>query len=165
MADYPEGLKEKYRDWWDKPWTVKARRFRNHGFHRNLNELGRLTPNFTFAEVACHDGTPLPRRYRWRMRKHCFKLEQFRHAVGDKSMPILSGYRTPAYNAEIGGASQSRHMSGDATDFSSQTVNRIGNVRFFQVAEAIFQNDGVGDYPSGSAHLDSRGYRARWRSF
>lgn len=102
---------------------------------------------------------------RTRARNHAFNLERLRHELGDVSMPILSWYRHPAYNRAIGGASQSRHMSADATDFSRETVNRIGRGRFFSAANKVFAKGGVGDYPSGSAHVDSRGWYARWTSF
>lgn len=159
--------RKKWRDWYERPWTKRARARRNVRFRRWLWKNGKLTPNFTRAEYRCHDSrnSEVWGLLKYRARQHCFKLERFRHAVGDKSMPIISAYRTPAYNAEIKGASASRHMSGDATDFSAATVNRVGRDRFFTVANEIFANGGVGDYPSGSAHLDSRGYRARWRSF
>lgn len=163
MAKVPSGLPAKYRYHWTHPWTEKARK--SLGFRRWCKKLGYLSPNFPTRESKCKDGTPVPRHLSYRCRQHAFKLEKFRHACGDKSLPVLSWYRTRAYNRRIGGASQSRHIQADATDFSRQTVESIGRRKFFQVAEAIFAGGGVGDYPSGSAHLDSRGYRARWRSF
>lgn len=163
----PAPPRKKWKDWVNRPWTRRARARRNVRFRRWLWRHGYLTPNFTRAEYRCHDsqGSEVWGVLKYRARQHCFQLERFRHAVGDKSMPILSGYRTPAYNRQIGGASQSRHMSGDATDFSTTVLNRIGTVKFFSVADVIFRDDGVGRYPSGSGHLDSRGYRARWTSF
>jgi hypothetical protein len=56
-------------------------------------------------------------------------------------------------------------MAGDATDFASELIDRIGRQRFFAAAGKIFANGGIGTYPSGSAHVDSRGYPARWTSF
>ena len=44
-------------------------------------------------------------------------LEEIRHMYGDRPMQINSWYRDPATNAAVGGASQSRHLSGDAVDF------------------------------------------------
>lgn len=46
-----------------------------------------------------------------------FYVEQLRSDVG-KSLNINSGYRSPGYNALIGGAKWSRHMYGDAIDFT-----------------------------------------------
>lgn len=163
MAIPPTSLPAKYRYHWEHPWTEKARK--SVGFRRWLKQHGYLSPNFKTAESKCKDGTPVPRRYSYACRQHAFRLEKFRHAVGDRSLPILSWYRTPAYNRKIGGASQSMHMRAIATDFDRSTVDRIGRARWFNTADVIFKDGGVGDYPAGSAHLDSRGYRARWRSF
>lgn len=160
---YPRNLPRRYRKYWARPWLESARK--SLGFRRWLKKNGLMTPHFTVEEYRSGDGRPMPRRLRKAARDHCFRLEKFRHAVGDRSMPILSGYRSPQHNAAVGGASQSQHMSGKATDFSRETVNRIGRERFFSTAEALFGDGGVGDYPAGSAHLDSRGYRARWRYY
>lgn len=153
----------RYRRHWARPWTPQAKR--SPGFRLWLSRQGLLTPHFSYADAACKDGTPIPKWMRHRARNHAFNLERFRHAMGDRPLPVLSWYRHPAYNRRIGGASQSRHMKGDATDFSRQTVNGLGRNRWFAIADVIFANGGVGDYPVGSAHLDSRGYRSRWRSF
>lgn len=163
----PNPPRKAWKDWIDRPWTRKARRRRNVRFRRWLWKHGYLTPNFTRAEYRCHDSnhSEVWGVLKYRARQHCWQLERFRHGVGDKSMPILSAYRTPAYNRAIGGATLSRHMSGDATDFSLATVNAIGRDRFFNVADVVFAQDGVGRYPSGSAHLDNRGTWARWSSF
>ncbi|MDX6632756.1 MAG: hypothetical protein QOG26_761, partial [Solirubrobacterales bacterium] len=84
---------------------------------------------------------------------------------GDVSLPILSPYRTPAYNRQIHGASQSRHMQADATDFAKALVDKLGRSRFMAAANRIFANGGVGVYPWGAVHVDSRGWRARWSSW
>lgn len=160
---YPGNLPAKYRDHWAHPWTEGARK--SLGFRRWLKRNGYLTPHFRTADSRCHDGTPVPLRMSYACRQHAFRLEKFRHAVGDKPLPVLSWYRTPAYNRKIGGARNSMHMRAIATDFTKATVDSVGRARWFQVADVVFSNGGVGDYPAGSAHLDSRGYRARWRSF
>lgn len=161
----PNPPRKAWKDWIARPWTAKARRRRNVRFRRWLWKHGHLTPNFTRAEAKCHDGTEVSGVLKYRARQHAFQLERFKHEVGGAPLPVLSWYRTPSYNAQIGGASQSRHMSADAADFSSATVNAVGRARFFAAAEKVFANDGVGSYPSGSAHLDNRGFRARWSSF
>lgn len=160
---YPKTLPKRYREHWARPWEEKAKK--SLGFRRWLKQQGLMTPHFTVAEYRSKDGRPIPLRLRKGARDHCFNLEKFRHAVGDKRMPILSGYRSPQHNKAVGGASKSQHMSARATDFSKETVEKVGRNRWFATAEAIFSNGGVGDYPGGSSHLDSREYRARWRSF
>lgn len=154
---------DRWTRFWNKPWTYGARHSRS--FKRACWKHGHVSPNFTRAEWNCHDGTKVPASLKANAQRNGFHLERFRHAVGDVSMPILSGYRTVDYNRRIGGAVGSRHTYADAADFSVSVVNAIGHDRFFKVAEVVFANGGVGQYPGGSAHLDSRGYRSRWTSF
>ncbi|MGH8879995.1 MAG: D-Ala-D-Ala carboxypeptidase family metallohydrolase [Stackebrandtia sp.] len=45
-----------------------------------------------------------------------WRLEAMRHKLGDKSISISSGFRSVACNDSAGGASNSRHMYGDAAD-------------------------------------------------
>ncbi|MDV9188031.1 D-Ala-D-Ala carboxypeptidase family metallohydrolase [Streptomyces sp. SR27] len=48
-----------------------------------------------------------------------WKLEALRHALGDQSIRVTSGFRSQACNAAVGGASSSRHLYGDAADLGS----------------------------------------------
>lgn len=154
----------KFRDHHARPWTRKARY--SPGFRRWLARHRLLTPNFSIADTAVgRDGTPVPRWMRAAARNHAFDLERFRHEIGDRPIVPISWYRTRAYNAEIGGARFSQHLTGRATDYDRATVERVGRARWFRAAEKVFAKGGVGDYPAGSAHLDSRGFRARWRSY
>lgn len=111
------------------------------------------------------------------------------HGVAFDRFTIMSGYRTPYYNARIGNeTSYSRHLYGDALDIYVDTnrdgrmddVNRDGRVnasdaRFLlRVAEKIDSSEewgwlkgGAGVYEANAAHgpflhVDARGYVARW---
>lgn len=152
------------RAYWRKPWTVPTDTRKATRFKKLLREHGYLSPHFKIAEARCHDpaGTPVPADLLPRAQRHAFNLERLRHELGDKPLSILSWYRTPAWNAAQGGASESRHMSADATDFTVQTVNSFGAGRFDSACERVFDQGGFGRYPSGSRHVDSRGQRARW---
>lgn len=163
MSAVPRSLPKRYRKYWRHPWYRRARASR--GFKRACLHHGKLSPNFSLAEARCNDGTNVPQSLLGNAQRHAFNLERFRHQMGDKSLSSNSWYRTPSYNRKVGGASQSRHMSADATDFTSQTVAKFGRAKWYSVAERVFRNGGVGDYPVGSTHLDSRGWRARWRSY
>ena len=123
------------------------------------------------------------------------KLEILQHELGLRHglqfdrFSILSGYRTPYYNAKIGNETgYSRHLYGDAMDIyidqdrdgNMDDVNRDGRIdtndaRFLlQVAESIDNSSewgwlkgGAGVYHANSAHgpyihVDARGYVARW---
>lgn len=154
----PHNLPAKYRYHWTHPWTRTARR--DSGFRRWLQAHGYLSPHFTLAEAASHDGKPVPRALRSRARNHAFRLEIVRHDLGDGPMPINSWYRSPAQNKRVHGARFSKHLSGIATDHPKAWVDRHPNAR--RVILRVFADGGVGQYPAGDIHLDSRGWQARW---
>lgn len=112
-----------------------------------------------------------------------------RHNLKFDRFTIMSGYRTPYYNAKIGNETgYSRHLYGDAMDIyidqnadgKMDDVNRDGRVdtgdaRFLlRVAASIDESKewgwlkgGAGVYHANSAHgpyihVDVRGYVARW---
>ena len=111
------------------------------------------------------------------------------HGLRFDRFTVMSGYRTPYYNARIGNETgYSRHLYGDAMDVyidqnrdgNMDDVNRDGRVdtndaRFLlRVAEQIdnsaewgWLKGGAGVYHANSAHgpyihVDARGYVARW---
>ncbi len=123
------------------------------------------------------------------------KLELLQHMLDTRfglkfaRFTIMSGYRTPYYNAMIGNeTSHSRHLYGDAMDIyidrdSSGAMDDInhdgrvdaGDARFLlHVAEAIdhslewgWLKGGAGVYRANTVHgpylhVDARGYVARW---
>lgn len=163
MASRPSWVPRQYHDHWDRPWTDRAKR--SVGFRRLLQRHGRLSPNFTLAEAKCKDGTPVPRSLRSGARNHAFNLEKLRHALGDVSMTPLSWYRTEAYNRKIGGAIKSQHVRALATDHSKEWVQKVGRAKLINAANIVFAAGGFGQYPAGSVHFDSRGFKARWTSF
>lgn len=74
-------------------------------------------------------------------------LEHLRGVVGGP-LVILSGYRTPEHNAEVGGARDSRHLHGDAADLD------YGYARVEQALDAGFT--GVGECDGWAVHVDVR---------
>lgn len=150
-------------DLWEKPWRDEA--MQSEGFRDWLWQQGRLSPHFSRQEARCHDParTPVPQELRAAAQRHAFNLERLRHRLGDEPLSVLSWYRTPAWNAHVGGAPRSRHMEADATDFSRTEIARHGG--FDAAADEVFAEGGFGTYPSGARHVDSRGTRARWSSF
>ena len=117
------------------------------------------------------------------------ELERTGHPV--HNIHIMSGFRTPEYNSTGGNtqgrANLSRHMYGDASDVfvdndgngSMDDLNHDGrsDIRDAMVVEQAVEHvehdhpeltGGVGVYPACCghgpfAHIDVRGYRARWR--
>lgn len=167
-----EGLNDRAIHIWFHPWTRRWKRWRvgpiqRRRLRRALNKRGLITPHFTWAEAAAHDPrrTPVPHRLRRKAIKHAWKLERLRHALGDHAIPIVSWFRTPEWNRAVGGASKSQHMNAWATDIGKAYIERVGRTRFFTTARKIWRKGGIGDYPSGAGHVDSRPWIAFWHSF
>jgi hypothetical protein len=161
----PDWLPEEHWKHWKSPWSAAARR--SKAFQRVLLEHGLMSPNFSVDETRCHDParTAVPGNLKAKAQRQAFNLEVMRHELGDKPIAILSWYRTPAWNANVGGATQSRHMQADATDFDVHMVDSFGAGVFDKAADKVYARGGFGTYPSGSRHTDSRGSKARWSSF
>ncbi len=163
---YPAGLPRRYRWAWDHPWRVGSRR--NYAFRRWLDRNGYLSPHFRTSEARCKDGTNVTGVIKRRARKHAFALEKFRHRIGDKPVQIISWYRTPHWNVVVGGAKYSQHMNGWATDHPKEWVDRVGRAKVMREARYVFHRfwkGGIGVYPWGSLHLDSRGWVAEWNDW
>ena len=76
---------------------------------------------------------------------------------------ILSGYRTPEWNAHIGGAPQSQHKVAKAGDLQVAGLSPVNlhNTIERLIAEGKMKEGGLGLYPTW-VHYDVRGTRARW---
>jgi zinc D-Ala-D-Ala carboxypeptidase len=104
--------------------------------------MGDLSPHFSRSELWCHHchqlklaDTLVPR------------LELLRARVGTP-LPILSGYRCPVHNRQVGGAPHSLHLGGAAADF------KPGLVRPTQAESAGFR--GIGVHEGWCVHADVR---------
>jgi len=86
--------------------------------------------------------------------------DELRERLGARAQ-ILSGYRSPAYNTAINGASSSQHMRNRALDLKFD----CSSDQAFAVAEQLraegFFMGGIGWYPS-FIHIDTRGRKATW---
>jgi hypothetical protein len=150
----------KYAWQFHHPWSRRAK----YGprFRRWLNRNGYLSPHFRISEARSGDGAWPKGIVKVRARNHAFNLERLRHELGGRPVQIISWYRSPAYNKQVHGAAKSQHMRGCATDHSREWVEHVGRERVMRAAERVFRNGGIGTYPGGSVHFDSRGRRARW---
>lgn len=119
--------------------------------------MGDLTPHFSRAEFRCRDGS-----------EHAIDcrllamLEGLRAVIG-RPITITSGYRSPDYNRQVGGASNSMHLRGMAADFK---VAGLSPEQVYDIADRLYPVSGLGVYPRGEGgwvHLDSRTAAARWR--
>ena len=127
----------------------------------------QISKHFKMSEFNCHDGTPVPEKYKANVRKLVLTvLEPLRDYL---KVPVYvnSGYRTPAYNKKCGGVKHSYHMKAMAADIAVRTISpkdladflkdeiRIGT----RLGKAI---GGLGRYP-GFTHVDI-GPARRWGS-
>ena len=119
--------------------------------------------NFSLGEFRSHDGTDVPRKFRGNVQQVMNNLEVLRTELENNSITINSGYRTPAYNQSIGGASQSRHMCGQAADIrvSDHTPTQVADAIETLITSGRMRQGGLGRY-SSFVQYDVRGTRARW---
>lgn len=114
---------------------------------------GYLSPHFHESEFKC---------------RHCKKLhsngvpkelldilEDVREQFG-KPVKVLSGYRCPTHNRNVGGAKNSQHMRGIAADIYIEGVSSDDVFSYLAKHEG-----GLGWYPTFT-HVDVRGNAARW---
>lgn len=143
---------------------------------------------FRAEEFACRDGTPYPADWisRWiALRDLCDVARE----LWGGPLIVVSGYRTPRYNADLFAdavkrgshqvASSSLHISGDAADLRTRQ-GKVDVPHLLRVMLTSYEDDrvvlghrvrellgGIGDYPeSGWVHLDTHkppdGHLRRW---
>jgi hypothetical protein len=130
---------------------------------RNIQLYAAIVPNgsFTWAE-ATHGGTRMPPNQTTvdAIVRIAQKAQQARDRIG-RPFRITSWYRPPDINRRVGGASQSRHIVGDAIDFY---VDGLTGNQLYRALDPWWSG-GLGRYTRfpNLCHLDARNYRARWR--
>ncbi len=146
----------------------------------------QISPHLTLGEFLCH----APKTYPRLLYVHPRLLRKLEWGIlagrlGD--LVIMSGYRYPQYNAQLGNGKFSMHVYGRAADVyvdrdgdgvmddlngdgkigleDAQALARI----FQQVEEQTLWNGGIGIYdwnPDSTrtpfVHVDVRGFKARW---
>ena len=76
-------------------------------------------------------------------------------------LTITSGYRSPEYNAKIGGAKYSKHIEGIAVDLSTYGFS-IEVIRELLMRLSLEGFNGLGFYKNNSLHADLRETKACW---
>ena len=159
------------------------------------NEDTPLSAHFHLRDFLTHDQTDVWPKYVVVSMKLVDKLELVladlsAHGINPEGVKVMSGFRTPQYNAgggdPRGRATLSRHMYGDAADIyidntgggHMSDLNHDGRVdvsdaRVILAAVNRVERDhpslvgGCGIYVGNGAHgpfvhIDTRGYAARW---
>lgn len=125
-----------------------------HAYSKAKEGNTKLSANFKVKEFACNDGSDVV----FIAPDLVAILQKIRNHFG-KAVVINSGYRTPDYNKKVGGATQSQHLYGTATDI------RISGVKPKDIAsyvETLMPNTGgIGIY-SNFVHVDVRKTKSRW---
>ncbi len=116
--------------------------------------------HFTWGE-ATHNGTRIPEQKSvvYGIVRIAQALEEIRQLYGGRAITITSWYRPRAINAAVGGASLSRHLQGDAVDF---TITGIHPYDVYKRLDSWWGSRGGLASSSVFTHIDTRGYRARW---
>lgn len=78
---------------------------------------------------------------------------------------IVSGYRSPAYNAAVRGAVKSQHLQGLAVDMAplDGDVSALNQTVLALIQSGALSEGGIGLYRT-FLHYDLRGSKARWGS-
>lgn len=153
----------------------------------------KLSPHFTLGQFLCKQESAYPKYLVLRPRL-LLKLEGLLADVNARgvradSFTVMSGYRTPYYNALIKNVENSRHLWGGAADIFIDAdpvdnlmddINGDGRttkadaLQLYQWADRYVKKyarpdlvGGVGAYGSTASHgpfvhIDVRGQRARW---
>lgn len=114
----------------------------------------RITEHFKLKEFACKNSEAVIVS-----EKLCYVLEAIRAHFG-KPVVVTSGYRTPEYNAKVGGAVKSRHMLGIAADIQIAGVKPADVAAYARTLMPTY--GGIGIY-STFTHIDIRSDIANWK--
>lgn len=89
-----------------------------------------------------------------------WKLQALRHALGDQPIGVNGGFRSVSCNNAVGGASNSRHLYGDAVDLAAGVH---GFCRIAQEARSRGFNGILGPgYPDHNDHVHLDGGNRFW---
>jgi hypothetical protein len=116
-------------------------------------ENERIQPNFNAGEFKCKGDN-------WYWLVHLglvVWLQQMREKI-DRPLRVNSAFRTQNYNADIGGASRSKHMLGLAADLA--VPDKMSSIALAGLAYSVgFRRIGVAN---GFVHVDTAPGEAYW---
>jgi zinc D-Ala-D-Ala carboxypeptidase len=91
-----------------------------------------------------------------------WKLEALRHALGDRSITVASGFRSVSCNRLAGGAARSHHLFGDAADLDAGPHSLCLLAR--QARSHGFKGIYGPGYPRHDEHVHLDGGGLTWRA-
>lgn len=114
----------------------------------------KLTTNFSLNEFNKRNFT-VPTDVLRNLIELAKNLQVLRDEV-KKPIKITSGYRPAELNAKVGGATKSRHITGEAADFKIEgyTPKQVAAVIEKLIAEGKMKQGGLGTY-STWVHYDT----------
>jgi len=121
----------------------------------------KLTNNFNLNEFNKHN-FPLTETILRNIQELAKNLQVLRDEV-KKPIKITSGYRDPSFNKKIGGATQSRHITGQAADLKIEgyTPKQVAAIIEKLISAGKMKQGGLGIYKTW-IHYDIRLTKARW---
>lgn len=119
----------------------------------------KLSTNFTTGDFDCHGSGCCKQTI---VNEELVQLLQKIRTHFNAPITVTSGYRCPVHNANVGGATGSRHSKGDAADI---VVKGVAPRTVAQYAESIGIK-GIGLYETQSdgyfVHIDTRDHKSFW---
>ncbi|MGL5858413.1 MAG: D-Ala-D-Ala carboxypeptidase family metallohydrolase [Angustibacter sp.] len=116
------------------------------------------TVNFDWSEFTSRDGSGFSGgkldsdRIKENVRRLMHKLEALRRKSGSRPVTVVSGFRSVAHNARVGGAGNSMHMYGIGADIK---VTDRSTAQVYRVAQTCGFS-GLDSYSQSWQHCDSR---------
>ena len=121
-----------------------------------------MTNNFSLKEFESRDGSKMPSNVYLNIVKLVGQLQFLRDYTG-RAITVNSGYRSPEYNAKIGGVKNSQHLLGKAADITIEGLKPAEVYRIINelIDMGLMLQGGLGSYKSFT-HYDIRKTKARW---
>lgn len=123
---------------------------------------GQLAPHFKLADFASKDGAAVPADYLPNLRRLVAVLEVIRARWGGP-LGVVSGFRSPAHNAQVKGVEASAHLTAEAADIvplprSPENVAKLhALISGMASGGELAALRGLGEYPG-----PGRDGRGRW---
>jgi hypothetical protein len=134
------------------------------GNYYSTDPIGLKSQSFTWGEALHVDSAgsyrqPASPAVVYNIIRIAEVMQNVKGLFGGAPIKVNSWYRDPVTNRRVGGASQSRHMVGDAVDFH---IPGVSLVDVYNRLDPWWGSRGGLARGQGFVHIDGRGYRARW---